>query len=110
MRKLSWPTYSVATKREKYAACMHGICMLYCFALLQIYTYIGEVLVSVNPYKNFDIYNDEYVEEYRGRELQERPPHIFALADAAYYDMKRLLADSCIVITGTMSAIQIVRR
>ena len=64
--------------------------------------------MSVNPYKLSDIYNDEYVEEYRGRELQERPPHIFALADAAYRDMKRLTADSCIVITGTMSAIRLV--
>eukprot|EP00731_Ephydatia_muelleri_P007152 Em0003g1400a len=70
----------------------------------KIYTYIGEVLVSVNPYKLSDIYNDEYVEEYRGRELQERPPHIFALADAAYRDMKRLTADSCIVITGESGA------
>ena len=62
--------------------------------------------MSVNPYKLHDIYNDEFVEEYRGRELQERPPHIFALADAAYRDMKRLGTDSCIVITGTSSMIE----
>lgn len=66
----------------------------------QIYTYIGEVVVSVNPYRFLDIYNDEFVEEYRGRETYERPPHIFAVADAAYHDMKRLQTDSCIVITG----------
>lgn len=66
----------------------------------QIYTYIGEVVVSVNPYRFVDIYNDDYVEEYRGREHYERPPHIFAVADAAYHDMKRLQKDSCIVITG----------
>ena len=56
--------------------------------------------MSVNPYRFLDIYNDDYVEEYRGREHYERPPHIFAVADAAYHDMKRLQKDSCIVITG----------
>ena len=54
----------------------------------------------MNPYRFVDIYNDDYVEEYRGREHYERPPHIFAVADAAYHDMKRLQKDSCIVITG----------
>ena len=40
------------------------------------------------------------MEEYRGKEFYEMPPHIFAVADAAYHDMKRLQRDSCIVITG----------
>ena len=57
-------------------------------------------MISVNPYRFVDLYNDDMVDEYRGKELYERPPHIFALADAAYIDMRRLHADSCIVITG----------
>ena len=56
--------------------------------------------MSVNPYRTVDIYNEEYVEKYRGREVYERPPHIFAVADSAYHDMARLGKDSCIVITG----------
>ena len=67
---------------------------------LQIYTNIGEVVVSVNPYRFIDIYNDEYVEEYRGKEFYERPPHIFAIADAAFHDMQRLHTNSCILISG----------
>ena len=59
-------------------------------------------MVSVNPYRFIDIYNDEYVEEYRGKELYERPPHLFALADAAYQDMKLLNKNSCILISGTV--------
>ena len=57
--------------------------------------------MSVNPYRQLDIYTDDYLERYRGKEVFERPPHVYAVADAAYHDMNRLKKDSCIVITGT---------
>jgi myosin-1 len=67
----------------------------------KLYTYIGEVVVSVNPYKPVEIYNKNYVDEYKGREIYERPPHIFALADSAYKTMKRKSRDTCGIITFT---------
>lgn len=66
----------------------------------RIYTYIGEVVVSVNPYRQMDIYGKDNIEAYRGRELYENPPHLYAVSDAAYKAMKRRAKDTCIVISG----------
>lgn len=74
------------------------------FEKCRIYTYIGEVVVSVNPYKSMNIYSPETIRDYKNREFWERPPHIYALADAAYKTMKRYLKDTCIVISGESGA------
>ena len=66
----------------------------------KIYTYIGEVCVSINPYRSINIYDAEYINKYKDRELFENPPHIFAIADAVHREMKQQRRDTCIVISG----------
>uniref|UniRef100_A0A4W3JHP6 Myosin IG n=1 Tax=Callorhinchus milii TaxID=7868 RepID=A0A4W3JHP6_CALMI len=74
------------------------------FEKKRIYTYIGEVVVSVNPYQTLELYGKEMIEHYKGRELYERPPHLYAIADSAYKAMKRRGKDTCIVISGESGA------
>jgi len=41
-----------------------------------IYTYIGNVLVSVNPYKKLALYSADLVETYVKRPPFQLPPHM----------------------------------
>ena len=65
-----------------------------------IYTNIGSILISVNPFKFFPIYNPKYVRMYQNRRLGDVPPHIFAVADSAYHKMLQDKHNQCIVISG----------
>ncbi|XP_035265212.1 unconventional myosin-Ib isoform X8 [Anguilla anguilla] len=70
----------------------------------EIYTYIGSVVISINPYRSLPIFTPDKVEEYRNRNFYELSPHIYALADEAYRSLRDQDKDQCILITGESGA------
>lgn len=71
------------------------------FTAGHIYTYVGSILIAVNPFKFHPIYNPKYVKLYQNRRLGPNlPPHIFAVADTAYHCMLKDRKNQCIVISG----------
>ncbi|XP_019878612.1 unconventional myosin IC isoform X2 [Aethina tumida] len=65
-----------------------------------IYTYIGPVLISVNPYKELNIYGDNDIKAYSGKHFFEVPPHVFAITDTSYRALKEEQREQCILISG----------
>ena len=53
-----------------------------------IYTYVGSILVSVNPYRMFNpLYGLDAVSKYDGQIIGTLPPHLFAVGASAYHRM-----------------------
>uniref|UniRef100_T1J6N5 Myosin motor domain-containing protein n=1 Tax=Strigamia maritima TaxID=126957 RepID=T1J6N5_STRMM len=69
-----------------------------------IYTYTGSILVAVNPYQILPIYTADQIKMYKDRKIGELPPHIFAIGDNAYTNMKRFAQDQCVIISGESGA------
>ncbi|XP_032261983.1 unconventional myosin-VIIb [Phoca vitulina] len=70
----------------------------------KIYTYTGSILVAVNPFQVLPLYTPEQAQLYYNRHMGELPPHVFAIANNCYFNMKRNNRDQCCIISGESGA------
>ena len=63
------------------------------------------MLVSVNPFKQIkDLYSDDKIKNYQKRSFWENPPHVFGIAENAYYALTRSRKNQCVIIAGESGA------
>jgi myosin III len=74
------------------------------YELNQIYTNIGDILISVNPFENLGLYTQHHQNKYCGKSRAENPPHIFAVADTCHQALIHQKQNQAIVISGESGA------
>ncbi len=70
----------------------------------KIYTSIGDVLISVNPFKRLPIYGQEFIQLYSSATAYDITPHVFQLAQTAYSTMMQESNPQSVVISGESGA------
>ncbi|KAH9681453.1 Myosin2 [Citrus sinensis] len=71
----------------------------------EIYTYTGNILIAVNPFRRLPhLYDNHMMEQYKGASLGELSPHPFAIADSAYRLMINEGMSQSILVSGESGA------
>jgi myosin heavy subunit len=66
-----------------------------------IYTNIGNILISINPYQKLPLYTEEVIRKYKDRKLgAQLPPHVYDVTHDAYYRLTAFKQLQSLVISG----------
>ena len=67
---------------------------------------MANILIAINPYKDLTTkyYTSEVIKAYMGRSLGTMPPHVFAIADKSYRDMRANKQSQSIIVSGESGA------
>ena len=73
------------------------------FADDKIYTYVGDILVAINPFKWITgIYDEDKMEACKDKKLHNTTcgPHVFSISEKAFVSMKKSGKSQCVVVSG----------
>ena len=68
-----------------------------------IYTYVGSILLAVNPFEKLPLYSQERMGAFAGK-VQSRQPHVYALADEAWRNWVKTGRSQSLVVSGESGA------
>ncbi|XP_017875428.1 neither inactivation nor afterpotential protein C isoform X2 [Ceratina calcarata] len=64
------------------------------------HSFIGDILLILNPNENQDIYGSDYHTKYQCKSRSDNAPHIYSVADSAYQDVMHNNEAQNIVLAG----------
>ncbi|TVU35329.1 hypothetical protein EJB05_17214 [Eragrostis curvula] len=70
-----------------------------------IYTYTGNILIAINPFQRLpNLVDVRTMEKYKGANLGDLDPHVFAIADVSYRQMINEGKSNSILVSGESGA------